>query len=118
MAKRLATSEGVGINGLILISPVLDFGPYVDGPDNPFPYVTRLPTYAAANREKKGPVTRADLEDVERYAVGDYLQDWLRGPRDPAAVDRMERRVEELTGLPPETVRRFGGQVGEFGDPA
>ncbi len=113
LAKRLATSEGVGINGLILISPVLDFGPYVDGPDNPFPYLTRLPTYAAANREKKGPVTRADLEDVERYAVGDYLQDWLRGPRDPAAVDRMERRVEELTGLPPETVRRFGGQVGE-----
>ena len=113
LAKKLATREGVGISGLILISPVLDFGPFVDGPNNPFPYLARLPSYAAANREKAGPISRADLADVERYALGDYLQDWLRGPADRAAVERMESRVAELTGLAPDVVRRFRGQVGE-----
>jgi carboxypeptidase C (cathepsin A) len=98
----------------VLISPVLDFANFVPGPSDPFSFVTRLPSFAAAFREKKGPVARADLADVEKYAVGEYLQDWLRGPRDAAAVARMERGVSELTGLDPETARRFGGRISEW----
>jgi len=111
LAKNLATKQGVGVSGLILISPVLDFGAYIGGPSEPFTLLTRLPSYAAAYREKKGPVTQADLADVEAYAVGDYLQDWLRGPRDHAAVERMEQRVAALTGMDPQILRRFGGQI-------
>jgi carboxypeptidase C (cathepsin A) len=113
LAERLATHEGVGVNGLVLISPALDMGALGVRPNDPFPYLTRLPSYAAAYRERKGPVTRADLADVERYAVGDYLSDWLRGPRDLAAVERMSARVAALTGLDPATVRRLGGRVDE-----
>ncbi|MGO4869819.1 MAG: S10 family peptidase [Roseiarcus sp.] len=113
LAKNLATAQGVGVSGLVLISPVLDFGAYVGGPSDPFTLLTRLPSYAAAYREKKGPVAVADLADVERYAVGDYLQDWLRGPRDHAAVERMEQRVAALTGMDPQIVRRFGGRIDE-----
>ena len=108
LAKRLATNDGVGLGGVILISPVLDFGSFFSGP---FPLLTRLPSFAAAHREKKGPVARADLADVEEYSVGDYLQDWLRGPRDRASVERMSQRVAALTGLDPALVRRLGGEV-------
>ncbi len=111
LAERLASNDGVGVRGLILISPVLDFGSYVDGLNNPFPLLTRLPSYAAAYRERSGPVARSDLADVERYAVGDYLADWLRGPRDQAAVERREQRVAALTGMDPATVRRLGGAI-------
>ncbi|MGD1036265.1 MAG: peptidase S10 [Roseiarcus sp.] len=111
LAKNLATAQGVGVSGLMLISPVLDFGAYVGGPSEPFTLLTRLPSYAAAYREKKAPVTRADLADVEQYAVGDYLQDWLRGPNDHAAVERMERRVAALTGMDPQILRRLGGRI-------
>jgi carboxypeptidase C (cathepsin A) len=111
LAKNLATAQGVGVSGLILISPVLDFGAYVGGPSEPFTLLTRLPSYAAAYREKKGPVSQADLADVEQYAIGDYLQDWLRGPRDRAAVDRTEQRVAALTGLDPQILRRLGGRI-------
>jgi carboxypeptidase C (cathepsin A) len=114
LAKKLASAQGIGISGLVLISPVLDFHNFTPGPDDPFTFLTRLPSFAAAYREKKGPVSRADLADVEQYATGEYLQDWLRGPRDAAAVARMERRVAELTGLDPGVSRRFGGQVGEW----
>ncbi len=111
LAKALATNQGVGVSGLILISPVLDFRAYIGGPNEPFTLLTRLPSYAAAYREKKGPVTPADLADVEQYAIGDYLQDWLRGPSDHAAVERMEQRVAALTGMDPQILRRLGGEV-------
>ena len=114
LAKKLASAQGIGISGLVLISPVLDFRNFAPGPSDPFSFLTRLPSFAAAYREKKGPVSRADLADVEQYATGEYLQDWLRGPRDAAAVARMEQRVAELTGLDPRVSHRFGGQIGEW----
>ena len=113
IAETLATEQGVGVNGVILISPVLDFGAFTEGLGNPFPYLARLPSYAAVAREAKGPVTRADLADVEAYAKGEYLSDWLAGPRDPVAVERKVARVAELTGLPPDVVRRYGGDLDE-----
>jgi carboxypeptidase C (cathepsin A) len=111
LAKLLEAEHGIGINGVILLSPVLDFAPFADGPDNPYPYLTRLPSYAAATREEKGPVSRADLADVEAYAKGEYLADWLAGPRDAAAVARKTAHVAALTGLPPEVVRRYSGDL-------
>jgi carboxypeptidase C (cathepsin A) len=112
LAKTLAGESGVGIAGLVLLSPVLDFGRFFGGDNGPFPSLTRLPSYAAAWREQSGPVTRAGLADVEAYAVGDYLGDWLKGPRDRAAVARMVSRVAALTGLDPALVARLGGIVG------
>jgi carboxypeptidase C (cathepsin A) len=114
LAEKLASAQGIGISGLVLISPVLDFHNFGPSPNDPFSFLTRLPSYAAAYREKKGPVSRADLADVEQYATGEYLQDWLRGPRDAAAVARMEQRVAELTGFDPRVAHRFGGQIGEW----
>jgi carboxypeptidase C (cathepsin A) len=113
IAKMLATEQGVGLDGVILVSPVLDFASFTPGLDNPFPYLTRLPSYAAAAREAKGPVARADLADVEAYASGEYLSDWLAGPRDAAATARRTDKVAALTGLPAEIVRRYGGDLDE-----
>ena len=58
-------------------------------------------------------MSRADLAEVERYATGDYLADWLRGPGDAAAVERMSQRVAALTGIDIATVRRLAGRVDE-----
>ncbi|GLS17726.1 peptidase S10 [Labrys miyagiensis] len=107
LAEELAMKEGIGINGLVLISPALDFS----ADDGAFYWLDRLPAYTAAHREQSGPVTREQLADVERYAIGDYLQDYLRGPRDMAAVARMVQRVTELTGLDPALVKRLGGRI-------
>jgi carboxypeptidase C (cathepsin A) len=113
LAEALATEQGVGVAGVALISPALDLAALASGPDDPFPLLTRLPSYAAAYRRRAGPVSRADLADVERYATGDYLADWLRGPGDAAAVERMSQRVAEMTGLDLQTVRRLAGRVDE-----
>ncbi|RFB81492.1 S10 family peptidase [Methylovirgula sp. 4M-Z18] len=107
LAEALALKQGVGISGLVLISPVLNFA----ADEGPWSLLNRLPSYAAAKREKSGPVNETQLSDVEQYATGDYLHDLLQGPRDRDAVARMVQRVAELTGLDPDLVKRLGGRI-------
>ncbi len=109
LARTLAADQGIGMSGLIMVSPALDFG----GSDafDPLYWVERLPTLVAVARAKAGPVTRADLADAEAYATGDFLRDQLAGPRDAAALSRMAARVAQLTGLDPALVLREDGSI-------
>ena len=114
-APRLAEKlnrDGVGINGLVMISPVIDFGWRGNGRQSPLGWVARLPSMAAAARETNAPFDRASLRDAERYAAGEYLADLIRGERDAAAVERMSGRVAQLTGLDAALVKRNAGRVG------
>jgi carboxypeptidase C (cathepsin A) len=115
IARQLQEGQNVGVSGLVLISPVLDFGLRNLSPRLPESWVAHLPSMAATAREFKAGgesgFDRAALLEVEQYAAGDYLRDLLRGPRDQAAVERMSGRVAGFTGLDPDLVRRLGGRV-------
>jgi carboxypeptidase C (cathepsin A) len=106
LARTLAQSHGVGLSGLVLLSPVLDFGGRSNAMD-PLYWAAALPTLAAAARHAS---SRADLADAEAYAAGDYLADLLRGA-EPTATARRSARVAALTGLDPALVRRHGGMI-------
>ena len=110
IAHMLQTDQGVGVNGLVMLSPVLDFGRF-NSRSGLWDLVARLPSYAAAARERKGPVTREGVADVERYAQGEFLSDLLAGPATAAAVDRLSSKVAELSGLDPALVKRLRGRV-------
>jgi carboxypeptidase C (cathepsin A) len=110
LVRELQRENGIGIRGVVLISPALDFG-FNDGFFNPFQYLVRLPAFAATAREANGPIRVDDLADVEQYATGDYLSDFLRGERDTAAVARMAENVARLSGLDPALVRKYGGRI-------
>jgi carboxypeptidase C (cathepsin A) len=110
LARELASNQGTGLSGLVLVSPMLDLGGRSDA-FAPFIYVTRLPSMAAAARASHGSVTRAELGDVEHYATTDYLLDLTRGERDSAAIARRSARVAEFTGLDPPLVRRHHGLI-------
>ena len=107
LARALLDEQGVGINALVLVSPVLDFNGR-DAPWDPMRWVTRLPSMAAAARGAAG---RAEMRDAENYAGTDYLLDLVRGEHDAAAVGRISDRVAALTGLDPALVRRRAGKV-------
>ncbi|HYZ32241.1 MAG TPA: peptidase S10 [Crenalkalicoccus sp.] len=116
LARALQTDQGIGIGGLVLISPVLDFGGRSAAFD-PLSWATRLPTMAAAARAASGTAaTSAELAEAERYAAGEYVADLLRGERDAEAIARASERVAALTGLDPALVQRRHGrvEVGEF----
>ena len=113
-APKLAgklNDQGVGVSGLVMVSPVLDFGWRGNGRQSPMGWVARLPSMAAAAREAKAPFDREALREAERYAAGDYLRDLTRGERDVAAVERISERVAQLTGLDPVLVRRLAGRI-------
>jgi carboxypeptidase C (cathepsin A) len=109
IAHALQGDYGIGVAGLYIISPVLDFGLRSGG--LPLGSAARLPSLAAAARAAKGePLTRDALADAERYALGDYIVDVLKGPRDTEAVQRIINKVADLTGLDRAFLTRFGGQ--------
>jgi len=115
LVRNLQTQQGVGIKGLILISPVLDFREFSGS--SILQYVWSLPTYAAVTRERQGnKVTRADLADVEKYASGDFLLDLIKGEGDVEATNRVADKVASLTGIDQALSRRLGGrfEVTEF----
>ncbi len=111
VVRNLQRDQGIGIKGLILISPVLDFREFSGS--SMLQYVWSLPTYAAVAREAKAngkPVTRADLADVEAYASGDFLRDLIKGEADTEANDRLADRVAQLTGIDQAVSRRLAGR--------
>jgi carboxypeptidase C (cathepsin A) len=113
LVRKLQSEEGVGITGLILLSPLLD-SHVASGYADPMGSVDLLPSEVAVVRAQHGPVTRADLADVEAYATSDYLVDMLRGGDDAAAIDRLSTRVAGLTGFDPATIRRVDGRLDRF----
>jgi carboxypeptidase C (cathepsin A) len=111
VVRNLQRDQGIGVKGLILISPVLDFREFMGS--SMLQYVWSLPSYAAVAREAKAngkPVTRADLADVEAYASGDFLRDLIKGEADTEANSRLSDKVAQLTGIDQAVSRRLAGR--------
>ena len=114
IVRNLQTQQGVGVRGLILVSPLLDFRDFSGS--SLLQYVYTLPSMAAVAREAKGAMTRADLAEVERYAQTEYLTDLIKGQADKEATTRLADKVAALTGIDQAVSRRLAGrfEVGEF----
>lgn len=111
VAGELQSADGVGVSGIVMISPVLDFTFQRDARGSPLSWVVSLPGMAAVRLEREGKLSRQALAAVEAYASGAYLADLLKGPRDRQAVERMSDQVATLTGLDRGLVMRMGGKV-------
>jgi carboxypeptidase C (cathepsin A) len=112
LTHYLQTTMGVGVSGVVMISPALDGRAASDPDTSPMAWVATLPSMAAAQFEREGKTPNPELmAPVEAYARTDYIEDLLRGIRDPAAVDRIVAKVSAFTGLDPTEVRRLGGRI-------
>src|SRR5882757_9258232 len=114
IVRNLQTRQGIGVRGLILLSPVLDFREFAGS--SLLQYIWSLPSMAAVARQAMGSVTPADMADVERYARGDFLADLLKGQADTEATTRLSDKVAALTGIDQAVSRRLAGRfaVSEF----
>jgi carboxypeptidase C (cathepsin A) len=109
IVHELQTEQGVGVKGLILVSPLLDFREF--GGTSLLQYVISLPSMAAVSRNARHPVTSADMADVETYARSDFITDLIKGEADKEATTRLADRVSALTGLDPAVTRRLAGRI-------
>src|SRR5579872_682114 len=107
----LQSRLGVALNGVVLVSPYLDPAAALDRNLSPLPWMLTLPTIVAANLERQGKLTEAKMAEVIDYTRTEYVVDLLKGHSDPQALERIVKRVTDLSGLDPTFVRRAGGRL-------
>jgi carboxypeptidase C (cathepsin A) len=120
LASHLHARHGMTMNGVMLVSVVLDFATIVFGAGNDLPHILFLPGYTAAAwyHGRLQPDLQRDLraaiEEAETFARGDYALALLQGAR-LSAEERLEiaRRVARYTGLSVDFVERCDLRVGD-----
>ncbi len=117
---KVLQNDNVDLNGVILLSSVLDFQTINFNPGNELPYIFYLPSYAAtAWYHQVLPDRPAELEpfldQVEKFAIGEYAHALLEGPDLPAAErsDVLDKLVQ-YTGLDRTYLERANLRV-EYG---
>ncbi|MEW4447440.1 peptidase S10 [Qipengyuania sp. JC766] len=110
-----ATYNDVGLNGLILISTILDFAAREPTPGNEMAYVMILPNMATAayyHGKVQAPSAEAIAEEARQFAIGPFATALLKGQDLPPA-ERASVRAElsRLTGLSEEYLDRANLRV-------
>lgn len=100
LAEHLRSRYGMYLNGLVLISGVLDFATIWDNPGNDVPYPLLLPAYTAAAQfhHKLAPDLETNLDqalvEARQFAGGEYIHALQQG-----AALRSEERKKVVTEL-------------------
>ncbi|MBA3875931.1 MAG: peptidase S10 [Anaerolinea sp.] len=115
LASHLQERYGMYLNGIALISSVLDLGTIMFNEGNDVPYALYLPTYAAVahyHGKHPGRTLGEVLHEAEAYAAGDYPRVLARGHRlSPAERRAAVAKVARLTGLRREYIDRVDLRV-------
>ena len=98
-----STYNDVGLNGIILISTVLDFAAGADTPGNELGYITNLPSMAATalyHGKTSGPPVAQFVEEARQFAIGPYAAALLKGQKlPPEERASIRRQLARFTGL-------------------
>jgi len=113
IAEALHRRHGIAPSGLILVSPILDYGWRYHARSSPLSFMTLLPSFAAARMESDELFDADKLIAVQDYASAAFVDDFLKGLRDSEAVRRLIERVTAITGLPATVVEAAKGRVDE-----
>jgi len=107
LADELQDRHGMFLNGLVLVSGLVDYGTIMPGPSNDLPYSLFLPSFTAvAHAHGRLPADlQADrakaLAESEAFAAGEYLTALYAGAALPEARRQaVAGQLARLTGLP------------------
>ncbi len=118
LSGYLQERHGMYLNGIMLVSSILDFSTADTQPGNDLPYILYLPTYAATawyhqrletNLQKD---LRQLLVEVETFAWGDYTSALMRGAALPAKERaQIAKRLARYTGLSADYIDRVNLRI-------
>ena len=98
-----ATYNDVGLNGIILISTILDFGAGADTPGNELSVITNLPSMAATalyHGKATSPSVEQFTDEARAWAIGPYATFLLKGQKAPPEERAtIRRQLAHFTGL-------------------
>jgi len=111
LAQHLHARYGMYLNGLILLSGVLDFATLDDGEGNDLPPLIFLPTFTATAQfhKKLPPDLQGDLSkalaEAREFARSEYPLALLQGATlPPSQRTNVVAKLARLTGLPPGVI--------------
>lgn len=105
VADYLFENMGIEVNGIILVSTVLNFETLEFGKGNDLPYVLFLPTYTAVSWYHQAlPVQMSDLDsllvEVRQFAKGEYADALFKGSGiDSTELNEVIDRLYRYTGV-------------------
>jgi carboxypeptidase C (cathepsin A) len=98
--------HGIALNGVMLISTVLNFQTISFTTGNDLPYILFLPSYTATAfyHKKLAPELETDLQptlrEAERFAAGEYADALAKGDSlDPITRDNIAAKLSRYTGI-------------------
>lgn len=113
LASHLQDRHGLYLNGVIIVSGLLDFKTLSPEDQNDVPFIAWLPGYAACAHyhRKLAPELQGDFQGlwnrVREFARGPYANALLRGASLPKEDrDRIAGELATLTGLPKDWILR------------
>jgi carboxypeptidase C (cathepsin A) len=111
----LLANDGIQVNGIVLISSILNYAIRVPGYDTI--YIANVPSYAAAawyyNKvQNKPPDVATWVQQAREFASGPYAQALFQGDRLPAAqLDSVAKEMSRLTGLSVDYIKEANLRV-------
>lgn len=116
VAYFLASEYGIHLNGLILVSPALDYECFFLDKGSPLPYLFFLPTYATAAWYHSKAHDGLNLEEVAQkardFAYGPYAQALLC-PK-CKEMQSLYPELSAMTGLSEDLIYRLGGKISDM----
>ena len=111
VAQTLRSEQGLIINGIIMVSPLIE-GALQFGSDRfALGAALQLPSLAAVELERRRAFSAEALAAAERFALTEYLTTLAGRPPEGEAARRFYARVAEITGLPEDVVARARGFI-------
>ncbi len=120
LVSNLLNSAGVALNGVVLVSSILDFATESFNVGNDLPFITNLPTYAAVayyhDKLKPRPADfQAFLKSVRAFASGEYADALMKGDALDAATRKdVLAKLALYTGISEETYAQSNLRLGCF----
>jgi carboxypeptidase C (cathepsin A) len=111
LSGYLQERHGLYLNGIMLVSVVLDFTTLEFTLNNDVPYTVYLPSYAAAawyhSKLKVRKPLQSLLKEVEKFAQGEYAEALRKGDSLPKRERALViEKLARYTGLSPEFIDR------------
>src|SRR5579859_5387119 len=121
LSGYLQDRHGLYLNGIMLVSSILNFQTALFDPGNDLPFVLYLPTYTATAwyHKKLAPELQknlpATLREAEAFALGDYAQALLLGAALPEETRaQVAEQLARFTGLDQAYVERCDLRINIF----
>lgn len=116
LSYELQEKLGIYLNGILLVSSILDFQTKNATSTNDLPYLLYLPTYAATAWYHHKISREVDLErllkEAEEYALGEYASALLKG--DKLTLEergKITAKLANFTGLPSQYIDRVNLRI-------